>query len=165
MIEKGYSYIDGSTAKKLVYDVYEDNQVLKAKKQYKDNRKQKARFILTLIIILAAALLVMFRFAMITQMSYNISNSQKDYEDIRNKNALLRLQIEKETDLDNLRLLAETRLGMQDPDKSQIVYISVPRNDYTIVMDTGKEDAASGISLFKGFLEESAAGVTSLLTR
>ena len=32
--------------------------------------------------------------------------------------------------------IAETKLGMKKPDKSQIVYIKVPRNDYTVVLKT-----------------------------
>lgn len=165
MKEKNFSYIEGSTAKQLNYDVYEDNEVLKAKKTYKNNAKHKARFIISLVIVLAAGLTIMFRFAMITQMGYNINNSEKKYQDIKNMNAVLRIQIEKETDLENIKQVAETRLGMQNPDKSQMIYISVPKNDYTVVMDTKGKDAEPGISSLKGFLAESADGVASLLTR
>jgi cell division protein FtsL len=165
LIEKGYSYIEGSTARKLDYDVYEDNKVLKAKRQYKDNMKSKACFILALTVVLAAALIVMFRFAMITQIGYNISSSEKAYDDMKNKNALLRLQIGKETDLDKIRQVAETRLGMQNPDKSQMVYISVPRNDHTVVMDTDNDNADTNYAMVMEFLKDSAAGVGTLLTR
>ncbi|NTV89454.1 MAG: cell division protein FtsL [Clostridiales bacterium] len=165
MTEYNYNYIDGSAARKLEYDVYEDNELLRAKRQYKDNRKQKAGFVFSLVVVVLAALVVMFRFAMITQISYNINSSEQAYAEMKNNNALLRLQIDKETDLASIRQAAETRLGMQDPDKSQMVYISVPRNDYTVVMNSDSEKTGPVTAFLEDILEGSAAGVASLLAR
>lgn len=135
MIQTDHEYINGSTARKLEYNVYEENEVLKAKKQYKNNRKAKARFVISVLVVLVAGLVVMYRFALITQMNYNIYKNEKLYYDIRNENMLMRAQVEKDTDLAGIKEIAETRLAMQKPDKSQVVYIKVPRNDYTVVMN------------------------------
>ena len=43
------------------------------------------------------------------------------------------MEIEKSTDLDNIRNIAENKLGMQKPDRAQIVYVSVPKQDVTVV--------------------------------
>lgn len=172
MIKKSYNYIDGSAARKLEYqaeitkyDVYEENEVLKAKRQYKELRSQKIKFIFSLICVFAAGLFIMVRFAMITQLSYTINSHENKYNEIRNQNAILRFQIEKGTDLEKIRMIAEERLGMKKPDKSQIVYISVPKNDHTMVMDSGSKETESGIDLLEGFLQESIAGFASLLNR
>ena len=135
MIQKDHEYINGSTARKLEYNVYEENEVLKAKKQYKNNRKAKARVVISVLVVFVAGLVVMYRFALITQLNYNIYKSEKQYYDIRNENMLIRAQVEKDTDLASIKEIAETRLAMQKPDKSQVVYIKVPRNDYTVVMN------------------------------
>lgn len=139
MIQKDNNYVSGTAARKLEYDVYEQNSVLKAKKQYKNNKMAKFRLVLSILAVFVAALVVVYRFALITQMSYNINKSEKIYNTIRNENSLMRMQVEKNTDLTRIKELAETKLGMQIPDKSQIVYIRVPKNDYTVVLNSDAE--------------------------
>ena len=139
MIKKDYEYISGSTVQKPDYNVYEENKVLNARKQYKNNRNAKIRVIVYMLVMLSAGLIVMCRFAMITHLSYNIHKTESQYSDLRNENSQIRAQVEKETDLETIKEIAENRLAMQKPDKSQIVYIKVPRDDYTIVMNTADE--------------------------
>lgn len=163
MKQKDYEYVQGSVARQLEqerqfeqtrqveqYDVYEKNSVLKAKKQYKNNRKVKLKLVLSILAVLIAALAVMYRFALITQLSYKINQSEITYNDLRNKNSILKVQVETQTDLAEIKERAETRLGMQKPDKSQIIYIKVPRNDYTVVMKAQNEEENG--SIFKGFI-------------
>ncbi len=162
MKQKSYEYVQGSAARQLEqteqeqqsrkleqYDVYEKNSVLKAKKQYKINRKVKLKLVLSILMVLVAALAVMYRFALITQLSYNINKNEAIYSDLRNENSILKVQVETQTDLTEIKEIAETRLGMQKPDKSQIVYIKVPRNDYTVVM---KSQDKSDSGILKAFI-------------
>ena len=157
MNQRGYEYVYGSAARQLEYDVYEENQVLKAKKTYRSHRKVKLRMVMAILAVFAAGLAVMCRYAIITKISYQINQRQKVYESIRNENSMLRVEIETKTDLNEIKEVAETRLGMQMPDKSQVVYIRVPRNDYTVLMssDTGKKNGnviSKFISRAAGFL-------------
>ncbi len=150
MNQRGYEYVYGSAARQLEYDVYEENQVLKAKKTYRSHRKVKLRMVMAILAVFAAGLAVMCRYAIITKISYQINQRQKVYESIRNENSMLRVEIETKTDLNEIKEVAETRIGMQMPDKSQVVYIRVPRNDYTVLMssDTGEEKNGNVISKF-----------------
>ncbi len=160
MKQKGYGYVHGSAARKLEYDVYEENRVLKAKKQYKSNRKVKLRMVLAILAVLSAGLAVMCRYAIITKASYDINQKERIYDEIRNENSILKVQIETMTDLNEVKETAENRLGMQMPDKSQIVYIKVPRNDYTVMMASNTEsDNDHGAVL--GFINK-AAGLLKL---
>lgn len=161
MIQKDYSYVQGSAARQLEYDVYEENTVLKAKKRYKNNRKVKLKFVLSILAVLIAALAVMYRYAAITQLSYSINKSESLYNELRNENSILKVHIETETNLTDIKEIAETELGMQIPDKSQIVYINVPRKDYTVVMNT--QDAAGGddSNIMKVFINK-VAGLVKL---
>lgn len=149
MNQKGYEYVHGSAARQLVYDVYEENQVLRAKKRYKSNRKIKLRMVVAILAVFAAGLAVMCRYAIITKVSYQINQREKVYEEIRNENSLLRVQIETKTDLNEIKEIAESRLGMQMPDKSQIVYIRVPRNDYTVLISPDAENEKNGNTVSK----------------
>ena len=161
MIQKDYGYVQGSTARQIQYDVYEKNTVLKEKKRYKNNRIVKFKLVLSVLAVLIAGLTVMYRFAAITQLSYTINQNENLYDELRNQNSILKVQIETNTDLTNIKELAETRLGMQKPDKSQIVYIKVSRNDYTVVMKTQDEVGMDGGNILKIFINK-VAGLIKL---
>jgi cell division protein FtsL len=160
LIQREYEYVQGNTAKQLEYDVYEENTVLREKRRYKNNRKLKVRMVLSILAVLIAGMTVMYRFAVITQLSYNINQNENKYNELRNENSLLKVQVETQTDLTAIKTTAENRLGMQKPDKSQIVYIKVPRNDYTMVINT-QEQARSGEGILKSITGK-AAGLLSL---
>ncbi len=161
MIQNDYGYVQGANARQLQYDVYEENTVLKAKKRYKNNRKVKLKLVLSILAVLIAGLMVVYRFAAITQLSYKINQSEKTYNELRNENSILKVQIETKTDLAEIKETAEIRLGMQVPDKSQIVYIKVPRNDYTMVMNTPGEISENGGNILQIFISK-AAGLVRL---
>lgn len=168
MIQKDYSNInDGTAARKLrtagaaaekkhIYDVYEENKVLKAKRQYKKNRSAKFKLVLSILAVFAAGLLIVYRFALITQVSYEINSKEKIYNELRNENALTRLQVESNTDLTKIKEAAETRLGMHKPDKSQMVYVRVPRSDYTVVLNSPEETDKIEGNVFAGILDKVA---------
>ncbi|MGE5615004.1 MAG: cell division protein FtsL [Bacillota bacterium] len=170
MLQDNYEYVHGSAARQLqydvyeaneVYDVYEENKVLREKKRYRSNRKAKLRFVMSIMAVFFAGLAVMYRYAIITKISYDIGQKEKAYNELRNENAMLRVDIETETYLAEIKETAVTRLGMQMPDKSQIVYIKVPRKDYTVVIDETSEERENGSFLSK--LAAKAAGLVKLL--
>lgn len=159
MIQEDYDYIQGSAARQLEYDVYENNTVLRAKKRYRNNRKVKFRLVMSILAVLTAGLVVMYRFAAITKISYSIDQKQNQYAELKNENSLLKVQIETETSLTDIKETAELKLNMQTPDKSQIVYIKVPRNDYTVVVNG--QDKAGGGNIIAFFIKK-AAGLIGL---
>jgi len=155
LIQKDYDYVQGSTAKQLQYDVYEENTVLKAKKRYKNNRRIKFKLVLSTLAVLIAGLTVMYRFAAITQISYSINQRENLYNELRNENSLLKVEIETKTDLTAIKEFAVAN-GMQVPDKSQLVYIQVPRNDYTLVMNTQNDAVGDSDNAFVVFINKVA---------
>lgn len=133
MIETGKSYVHGTAARKLEYDVYEENQVLRAKKKQKSNNRAKLNLVLSIFVVFILVFLVIYRYAMITELTYNIDKSEKQYSEIKNENSILKVNIEKGTDLNKVRQIAEDKLGMHKPDKYQVIYVIVPKSDYSIV--------------------------------
>lgn len=161
MIQKDYDYVQGTAARQVQYDVYEENKVLKAKRRYKNNRKVKLKMVLSILVVLGGGLLLMQRYAAITQLSYDMNKIEEKYNVLRNENALLRVQIETNTNLTEVKELAESKLNMKMPDKSQTIYIKVPRNDYTVVLNSEKETEDSG-NIFRVILGKLAALVKLL---
>ena len=98
----------------------------------------------------------MYRYAVITQLSYDIDQKEKVYNELRNENSILKVLIETKTDLAEIKEFAETHLSMQKPDKSQIVHIKVPRNDYTLVMNADYETEPDDGNILMIFLNKVA---------
>lgn len=129
-------YIYGSIAEKInndIYDPYEENAVLKSKKVARSNTKVKTKIIFNIFIIFGMCAIIMFRYAQISQLNYDTNKLSKEYVAIQNENALVVFEIDKAMGLESIREIAENNLNMHKPDKSQIVYVNVPREDVTIL--------------------------------
>jgi cell division protein FtsL len=154
LIQKGKSYIYGTAAEKLEYDVYEENKVLKAKKVQKTQNKVKLKMVFNILIVFILFFGVMYRYALITELNYKINKTNISYNEIKNENARTKVEVEKQMDLQKIKETAEKKLGMQKPDKFQVVYVNVPKSDYTVVADNVKEDSGVKNNLFLGILNK-----------
>ncbi|MDR3120850.1 MAG: hypothetical protein LBU58_05900, partial [Clostridiales bacterium] len=65
---------------------------------------------------------------------------------LENENSALQKQISMETDLEKIRLLAESKLNMQKPDKHQVVYIKVPKKDHALVAVSAQQSERGAAS-------------------
>lgn len=143
-------YIYGSAAEKIkheqqhnqdsanqskYYDPYEQNAVLKSKKAARNNAKLKKKIMVNIFIVFGMCAVIMMRYAQISQMNYENNNLSKQYAAMQNENTRLSLEIEKAMSLQSIRDTAENKLNMHAPEKSQIVYISVPKQDVTILAE------------------------------
>lgn len=133
MIPKEKNYVYGTAAPKIEYDVYTENKVLKAKKKQRANNKVKLKAVFTIMVCFGAFFYIMYMYAQITEVNYKLNKQNKQYTEIKNENIRLKLDIERSLDLNTVKEVAETRLNMQKPDKSQIVYLKVPKSDITKV--------------------------------
>lgn len=129
-------YVYGSVAEKInedLYDPYEQNAVLKSKKTARSNSKIKTKIVFIIFIIFGMCSIIMFRFAQISQLNYESNKLSKQYVAMMNENELLKYDINKATSLENIREVAENKLKMHKPDKSQIVYVNIPKEDLIIL--------------------------------
>lgn len=154
MIQVERNYVNGTAAKKLEYDVYEENKVLKAKKKAKSDNKAKLKTTGYVMIIFALGFVLMYRYALITEVNYNLNRLERQYTEIRNENSRLKVAIETETDLAKVKELAQQRLGMQEPDMFQIVYVNIPKSDYTAVAESYHNMDKSSKSMFAMLLNK-----------
>lgn len=139
MSAKQQNYVYGTAAKKLDYDIYEQNEVLKNRRKEKEGNKQKLKILCHVGICCVLALVMMYRYCLLTEMNYNVSKKYTEYQELKNRNIALKVSIEKEADLLKIKEIAEDKLDMQAVKKDQIVYVKVPTNDYVKYgKDTGK---------------------------
>lgn len=153
------NYVYGTAAEKIKYDPYEENAILKSKKTARNNARIKAKIVLYIFVIFGMFATIMFRYAQISQLNYDNNKLSKEYVQLQNENTRLAFDIEKAMDLNNIREVAENNLSMHKPDKSQIVYVSIPKKDVTIVatkeqskMAAAFEDFGASIKKFLNLL-------------
>lgn len=151
MIQKGYVY--GTAAEKLDYQVPEENKVPEVKKNDKKSSRIKFKLLLNVFAVFAICFIIIFRYALITELNYKINKSNISYNEIKNENSRIKVELEKDMDLHKVKEVAESRLGMQKPDKFQIVYVNVPKSDFTIVSDSAKDEKFKG-NVFMGILNK-----------
>jgi cell division protein FtsL len=137
-------YVYGSVAEEIksenvVYDPYEENAVLKSKKIARSNAKLKTKILFSIFLIFGMCAIIMFRYAQITQLNYETSKLSSQYTTMHNENANISIEIKKAMSLINIREIAELKLKMHKPNKSQIVYVDVPKKD--VIMLADKEDS------------------------
>lgn len=147
------NYIIGTAARKIEYDVYEENKVLNAKKKQRNN-KVKRKVIFCLLFVFAMGSLAMYRYSRITEMNYEIDRQLKAYEEIKNENIRIKVEIENSIDIQKIKEFAEKELGMHKPDKHQIVYVKVPQSDFTIVSEAAKQEEMKNAGIFSAFISK-----------
>ena len=159
---KDNNYVHGTAAKKLEYDVYEENKVLKTKRNNRRNNKIKLNTVALLLMVFAVGCMVMLRYTQITELNYKIDKKEKEYAELKNENRRIEVQIGNELDLRKVKEIAEGKLGMQKPDKYQITYVKVPKKDFTIVSEAAKYEEAKNSNVLTSFMSE-VGKVTQLL--
>lgn len=154
MIKTDKNYIQGTAARKLEYDVYEENKVLSNKKKQRVNNKLKVKVVFAFMVAFALSGFVMYRYALITDLNYKINTQMNALTEIKNENTRLKVKIERELDLQKIQQFAEENLGMQKPDKSQCTFVKVPRNDFTTASNSNEGRAKKSDNIFEALLSK-----------
>ncbi len=117
--------------------------------------RKKARTFIVILLVFAAFFTIITRYSQMTKLNYEIADLKESLITQNAINSTLGVELEKKTNVMKIRHTAETELGMQEPDKHQIVYVNVPRANSTFAAaePTHTGDDAIGIFNFiKGFI-------------
>ena len=103
-----------------------------AKKAIKKNVRSN---ILSILVITALAFVLLARYAIITEKTTRLTKLRSEYETANSMVVQKEFDLEREVDLQKIEEIATTKRGMQRPEKSQMVYISMDNSDYTEVSE------------------------------
>ena len=120
----------------------------------KERNKVRRKYVLMIFVAFLFSLAVIYRYSFVIEINERILHEKAALTKLENANSLLRKQIGMETDLEKIRLLAESKLDMQKPDKDQIVYIKVPRKDHALVETPATQNNTDSINPFAYLLEQ-----------
>jgi cell division protein FtsL len=99
----------------------------------KQRNKVRRIYVLMIFVSFIFAIALIYRYSLAIEINDRIIREKAVLSKMENENSLAQMQIASETDLEKIRILAESRLGMQKPDKDQIYYIKVPRRDHALI--------------------------------
>ena len=95
-------------------------------------------FVISMVVIFACALMVVLGNAQISGVETQTLQANRRLRNIRDENFALETQLARHYTTDQIRYLAFMRLGMTDPDPSQIIEINVPRQNH-VMFNTAEE--------------------------
>ena len=104
----------------------------------------KAKLFAGVMMLSIMCFVMLYRFSILTDLNSKMGIMTRDLSLIRDENRMLRVDIETSINRDNVKKIAEEQLGMHKPDKFQVVPVSVPKNNYSVVLDQQYIEDASG---------------------
>jgi len=110
--------------------------------------RRKTRIFLVILLVFAAFFSIITRYGEMTKLNYEISDLKQELITQNAVNSALGVSLEKKTNIMKIRNIAETELGMQEPDKYQIVYIDVPRNNSVEIAEKQISPSENTIGIF-----------------
>ncbi|MDD2377015.1 MAG: cell division protein FtsL [Clostridia bacterium] len=133
------NYVTGSSARKYEYlDDYsktKNNHIKKVVKKTVINEKLKIKTVFLISCLFVMLMIITYRFNVISESNLTLQTLKADLERVQSNLASTEMSIEQSTDLSKIEAYAKQKLGMQKPDKNQVVYIDTSK-DTNVVKET-----------------------------
>ncbi len=126
----GLDYVAGSNARKLEYDYEPEKKVVKKTSVKKQENRQvevskhvKVRTMMAILTVFSAFMIVIYRYNMISEANLKAIGLKEELEKVSSELSIAMMNVEQGTNLTEIEDYAKQKLGMQKPDKNQIVYV------------------------------------------
>lgn len=140
-------YVYGSVAPKLPQEPQKrdaQEQVPgKAMPRLSQSSLPKLQMIFCVIFMVAVSFIILYRYSAISELGNRMGKLTAEYNSLRDENRMLKVEIEKSINLDNVKQIAETKLRMHKPYSYQLVLVDVPKSDYNVVVNQSYIDEAT----------------------
>ena len=113
-----------------------------------------AQMILCILVGFMILFTLVFRFSTITEMNGQLAALNSELEMLKDGNRKLQAEISTSINQENVRKIAEERLGMKMPDSYQRIPVKVPKVNYSMVTEIApEEERTTLLSLLMALLE------------
>ncbi len=116
-------------------DASQKSAVIRELQIKRRHKKIKSGLLLKLALLFVLGLLVVFRYASITEMGYQVNSAKTTYETLKSDNDRMEVNLTRKVNLTEVSVIASQKLGMQKPQPYQIVRISVEPVDQTELLN------------------------------
>ncbi len=103
----------------------------------------KGRLFFGILAVTLVCFTVLYRYSELAELNYQMGQLTNQYEKLKDENRRLNVEIETSINLPRVEALAKEKLGMHKPEQYQIVLVSVPKNDYSVVVNQDYIDTKS----------------------
>ncbi|NLG89339.1 MAG: cell division protein FtsL [Clostridiaceae bacterium] len=143
---KARYYVYGTAAPKIPYQPQreESQKVIKIPKRKTEVKPEQrsvplGQIIFCILIGFAICFTLIFRFSALTELNCELAAQKQRLEQLRDENRKLQAKIGSQINLENVRRIAEEKLGMKMPDNYQRIPVKVPKVNYSLVTGTIQE--------------------------
>lgn len=132
--EKKYLY-DLSLPQKRTVKSEEKFKLIKNKNN-KIRKNNKATLVLTTLAIFAMFMIITYRYNLISEKNLKVQELKEDLEVAKSELATTQIEVEEVMDVNYVEAYAKQQLGMQKPEKSQLIYINMENEESVQKMST-----------------------------
>ena len=125
--QRKYLYDLSVTEKKTVKKQEEKFKLIKNKNI--NIKSNKATLVLTTLAIFAMLMIVTYRYNLISEKNLKVQQLKDDLETAKSELATTQIAVEKVMDVNYVEAYAKQQLGMQKPEKSQLIYINMENEE------------------------------------
>jgi sensor domain CHASE-containing protein len=127
-----YDYELGTSPKKREYESYESdvkpNKVV-PKPKTNLSKRSKTRAVIWVLSMFVIFMVVIYRYNIINEKNLQVQGLKNKLGNVESNLATSQIALEQSTDLKYIESYAKQKLGMQKPDKNQMIYIDNSGND------------------------------------
>ena len=137
---KSYNYYEtGSTARKLEYTnevSRKKTKVNKNKSYNKTSKKTKTSSIVMILCVFSMALVLVYRYNIINEKNLKSQSLASDLTKAESALVTSQIDVEQNTDLNEIEAYAKQKLGMQKPDKNQTIYVDTSKTSNLVELQS-----------------------------
>jgi cell division protein FtsL len=100
--------------------------------------------IMLLLVLFISLFFVVFRYVEINEANITLNTYKSEYNNLISENDQIQISIDRSIDLKHVEEIAKNKLGMQSPEKYQIIYVNINKNDYAEIPYLRAERAEKG---------------------
>lgn len=99
--------------------------VIKTNKKAIESKKSKANLVMSVVIVFAMFMIISYRYNVISEKNLEVQKLEKSLIQTKGVLASSEIKLDKAVDMDKVELYSKGQLGMQKPEKNQIVYVDI----------------------------------------
>ena len=152
-----------SAAKKYLYDLsLPEKKTIKKEEKFKlikntnknsISKSNKATLVLTTLVIFAMFMVITYRYNVISEKNLQIQQLKEDLEVAKSELATSAIALEQVMDVNYVESYAKQQLGMQKPEKSQLIYVNMDGEE-TVTRVSASNMISQVAQKIKGIVEK-----------
>lgn len=126
MARAAYAYdLDVQKQKKIVTEKSPKLRVINTNKKAIENRKSRTMLVMSVLIAFTMFMVISYRYSVISEKNLEVQTLEKNLTEAKSVLATSEIKLDKAVDMDKVETYSKGQLGMQKPEKNQIVYVDI----------------------------------------